>query len=297
MTREEQLKAYLASFSRLSGGASYGELSQLPTMEEVRSLIGNLMDLLHPGRGIRRPWGGLEDTLRTEMDLFAARLSSLILLAWRHAEPEEELGVLRQRSSEAVDALLDNLASIRRSLKTDAQAGFEGDPAAQSLAEVITCYPAFQAISVHRVAHLLHQQHVPMLPRMMSEVVHGATGIDIHPGATIGDSFFIDHGSGVVIGETTVIGEHVKLYQGVTLGALSFPRDACGQLLKGVKRHPTIEDDVTIYANATVLGDVTVGRGSTIGSSVWIKEDVPPGTLVMNKDPEVLMKSRPIRKG
>lgn len=149
-----------------------------------------------------------------------------------------------------------------------------------------------KALCVHRVAHHLYKLGVPLVPRMMNEVMHMQTGIDIHPGAEIGKSFFIDHGTGVVIGETTVIGENVKIYQGVTLGALSFPKDGCGLLLRGLKRHPTIEDNVTIYANATILGDITIGKNSIIGSSTWIKEDVPSDSLVFTPQPEIRIRRR-----
>jgi serine O-acetyltransferase len=161
-------------------------------------------------------------------------------------------------------------------LATDLNAAFDGDPAAKSAAEVILSYPGFEAIMVHRIAHFFWTREVPLIPRIMSELVHGATGIDIHPGAEIGESFFIDHGTGVVIGETCVIGCNVKLYQGVTLGALSVKKDEANR-----KRHPTIEDDVTIYSGATILGgDTVIGRGSTIGGNVWITEPVPAGAMV-----------------
>ena len=177
-------------------------------------------------------------------------------------------------------------------LEDDVRAAYDGDPAAKSYDEIVFSYPGLYAVTVHRVAHELYVQGVPLLPRLMSELAHSETGIDIHPGAQIGRSFFIDHGTGVVIGETTVIGDHVKMYQGATLGALSFPRDACGALIRGVKRHPTIEDRVTIYAGATILGgDVVIGRGSVIGSSVWLTHSVPPGTKVITESPRLRYKN------
>jgi len=177
-----------------------------------------------------------------------------------------------------VGGFFDELPAIRRTLALDMQANFRGDPAAKSFEEVILSYPGFQAITVHRLAHYFWNVQVPLIPRMMSELIHGKTGIDIHPGATIGESFFIDHGTGVVIGETTVIGKNVKIYQGVTLGALSVKKEEAGK-----KRHPTIEDDVTIYSNATILGGQTIiGTGSVIGGNVWITESVPPHTVVYN---------------
>ncbi|MDR2433617.1 MAG: serine acetyltransferase [Treponema sp.] len=178
-----------------------------------------------------------------------------------------------------VESFFEELPGLRRLLSLDMEAAFRGDPAAKSFEEVILSYPGFQAITVYRLAHFFWKAQVPLIPRMMSELIHGGTGIDIHPGAEIGESFFIDHGTGVVIGETTVIGKNVKLYQGVTLGALSVKKEEGGR-----KRHPTIEDDVTIYSNATILGGETIiGRGSTIGGNVWITESVPAGTVVYNR--------------
>lgn len=173
------------------------------------------------------------------------------------------------------------IPALREQLALDVQAAYDGDPAAKSIEEVVFSYPAIQAITIYRFARELHIRSVPMVPRIMAEHAHGRTGIEIHPGAKIGRSFFIDHGTGVVIGETTVIGNNVKVYQGVTLGALSLARDETGDVIREIKRHPTIEDDVTIYAGATILGGHTViGRGSVIGSNTWITKSVPPGTQV-----------------
>ncbi len=179
-------------------------------------------------------------------------------------------------------ALLESLPGVRRQLQTDLIAAYQGDPAAKSLDEIILCYPAFTAISTYRLAHVLYQEKVPLLPRMMTEYAHRLTGIDIHPGATIGDFFFIDHGTGVVIGETTTIGEHVKLYQHVTLGAKSFEVGADGTLVKGIKRHPDIGDRVVIYSGATILGGSThIGNDCVIGGSVWLTQSVPAGKMVL----------------
>jgi serine O-acetyltransferase len=187
-----------------------------------------------------------------------------------------------------VDDFFEELPKIRVALALDLKASFKGDPAAKSIEEVILSYPGFDAITVHRLAHFFWNRQVPLIPRMMSELVHGRTGIDIHPGATIGESFFIDHGTGVVIGETTVIGKNVKLYQGVTLGALSVKKEEANQ-----KRHPTIEDDVTIYSGATILGGETViGRGCTIGGNVWITESVPPDTMIYTTTSEQMIKPK-----
>ena len=187
-----------------------------------------------------------------------------------------------------VESFFEELPAIRRALSLDMQANFRGDPAAKSVEEVILSYPGFQAVVVHRLAHYFWKAQVPLISRMMSEFVHGSTGIDIHPGAQIGESFFIDHGTGVVIGETTIIGKNVKLYQGVTLGALSVKKEEGNK-----KRHPTIEDDVTIYSNATILGGETViGRGSIIGGNVWITESVPPNTTVYTHAGEQVARPR-----
>ncbi len=179
-----------------------------------------------------------------------------------------------------VARFIGGLPGLRALLETDAEAALRGDPAARSRDEVLLCYPGVHALIHHRVAHALHRLGVPLLPRLISEASHGATGIDLHPGATIGPSFFIDHGTGVVIGETAIIGQRVRIYQGVTLGARSFPLDADGSLVKGQPRHPIVEDDVVIYAGATVLGRVTIGAGSRIGGNVWLTHDVPPGSRI-----------------
>jgi serine O-acetyltransferase len=181
------------------------------------------------------------------------------------------------------------LPQIRKLLATDVLAAFQGDPAAKSTDEVIFCYPSIAALAHHRVAHGLHQLGVPVIPRIIAEMAHSKTGIDIHPGASIGEGFFIDHGTGTVVGETTIIGGNVRLYQGVTLGAKSFPRDAEGNPIKSLPRHPIVEDEVTIYAGATILGRITIGKGATIGGNVWVTEDVPPGARVVQDAPRAIV--------
>jgi serine O-acetyltransferase len=184
-------------------------------------------------------------------------------------------------SEGVVNAVFAEIPRLREQLSWDIQAAYSGDPAAKSIEEIVFSYPIVQAITAHRFAHELHKRAVPMVPRIMAEHAHNLTGIEIHPGAKIGKRFFIDHGTGVVIGETAVIGDDVKLYQGVTLGALSLPRDASGAVIRETKRHPTIENGVTIYAGATILGGATViGENSVIGSNTWITESVPPNTRV-----------------
>jgi serine O-acetyltransferase len=180
----------------------------------------------------------------------------------------------------AVQKLAQRLPAVRALLGSDARAAYEGDPAATSADEAVISYPGMTAIIHHRIAHELYSLGVPLVPRIISELSHSQTGIDIHPGAQIGASFFIDHGTGVVIGETSVIGERVRIYQGVTLGAKSFPTDESGRPKKGIPRHPVVEDDVIIYAGATILGRITIGRGSSIGGNVWLTQSVPPGSRV-----------------
>jgi serine O-acetyltransferase len=186
-----------------------------------------------------------------------------------------------EQAEEILDFFFSQLAGLRQKLWADIDAAYEGDPSAHSFEEIILAYPAIEAIAIQRMAHLLYQHNLPLVPRMMTEWAHGRTGIDIHPGAKIGSHFFVDHGTGVVIGETCVIGSHVKLYHGVTLGARSFQKDDQGHIRKGGKRHPNVEDHVTIYPNSTVLGGETVvGARSTIGGNVFLTESVPPDSLV-----------------
>ncbi|MBO6121481.1 MAG: serine acetyltransferase [Kiritimatiellae bacterium] len=209
------------------------------------------------------------------------------------ADLQKEIALLcpGRDAKEIVDDFVAALPEVRRLVETDVQAAYDGDPAATSRMEVVMAYPGLYAVTIHRLAHVLYKLKVPIIPRVMSELAHSKTGIDIHPGATIGERFFIDHGTGVVIGETTVIGRNVRLYQGVTLGGLSFDKDASGALVKGLKRHPNIEDNVVIYANATILGgDTTIGHDSEIGGNVWIKESVPPNSRVYNKPPAPVIK-------
>jgi serine O-acetyltransferase len=209
-------------------------------------------------------------------------------------ELEREIALLMPEADAGAiaSAFTGRIGEIRRLVETDIDAAYDGDPAATSRMEVVMAYPGLYAVTVHRIAHELYRLGVPVIPRIMSEIAHSRTGIDIHPGATIGERFFIDHGTGVVIGETTVIGRNVRIYQGVTLGGLSFAKDGSGALVKGLKRHPNIEDNVVIYANATILGgDTTIGHDSEIGGNVWIKDSVPPFSRVYNKPPAPVIKT------
>ena len=196
-------------------------------------------------------------------------------------DEERSLADKKAESKQVVSVFVEFLPELRRVLMTDIEAAYYGDPAAKSFAEIILCYPAVRAISNHRIAHKLLEQGVPMIPRMISEMAHSETGIDIHPGATIGERFSIDHGTGVVIGETAIIGNNVKIYQGVTLGAKSFELDEFGNPVKNVPRHPILEDDVIVYANATILGRVTIGKGAVIGGNIWVTSDVERGAKVV----------------
>jgi serine O-acetyltransferase len=245
----------------------------LPERTEVAEWVDRTRRVVLMGRD--------RSTLRSEIPWLAARLRQLL---------DTLLLPDGTDSREVVEAFLPRLPVIRSLLAEDVEAAWQGDPAAKSFAEIVVAYPSIGAVAIHRIAHELQRLRVPILPRMMAEHAHDLSGIDIHPGATIGRRFFIDHGTGVVIGETTEIGDDVRIYQGVTLGARS-PRH--GESLRGVKRHPTIEDDVTIYAGATILGGETViGSGSVIGGNVWLTESVPPGSRVTADPPRLQVKQR-----
>ncbi|MBE6283298.1 MAG: serine acetyltransferase [Mediterranea massiliensis] len=190
---------------------------------------------------------------------------------------------LRLKAANLSAQFIAQLPQIRKLLATDVEAAYNGDPAATSYGEVISCYPAIKAISNYRIAHELRRLGVPLIPRIITEMAHSETGIDIHPGAQIGSHFTIDHGTGVVIGETCIIGNNVKLYQGVTLGAKSFPLDEEGKPIKGIPRHPILEDDVIIYSNATILGRITIGKGATVGGNIWVTQDVAPGDRIVQR--------------
>ncbi len=274
---------------REHGNINHLDGSNLPARSEVSELLDDLISVVFPGYF---NWEQLDElTARYFVGARCARIlrrmaevtgrALRLECAGKRRAGEEIAGQAQAHALELLQAIPD----IRARLAADVQAALAGDPAACSAAEIIMSYPGVAAIAVHRVAHHLYTRGVPLLPRMMSELVHSRTGIDIHPGATIGESFFIDHGTGVVVGETSRIGNRVKLYQGVTLGAHSVKaRDAQGRR----QRHPTIEDDVTVYAGATILGgDTVIGRGSTIGGNVWLTRSVPPGTTVVLDSPSL----------
>ena len=273
------------------GGIDHLGHSPLPSYREVVEILADLREILYPGYGRRQNlhMGNVGYHVGDLIDSLHDRLTQQIARRLRHDCKARDLETDFEAEAQVIAIrLLESLTDLRKVLADDVQAAFEGDPAAKNLDEIIFCYPGLAAITVFRIAHELHQLGVPLIPRMMTEYAHTKTGIDIHPGATIGRRFFIDHGTGVVIGETTHIGEGVKIYQGVTLGALSFPRDESGNILRDVKRHPTIEDEVVIYANATILGGKTViGHHSVVGSSAWITRTVAPYTTVTIEDPRL----------
>jgi serine O-acetyltransferase len=268
--------------------------SSLPSTDVVAELVEDVKEVLYPGYGRRQNLhlGNVAYHVGDIIDGLHDKLTDQFARALRHecaaCELEEDFQAIGQQRA---IQFLERLPEIRGVLADDVQAAYDGDPAAKSLDEIIFCYPGVEAVTIYRVAHEIYLLDVPLIPRMMAEHAHRKTGVDIHPGARIGRSFFIDHGTGVVVGETTDIGDRVKLYQGVTLGALSFPKDAMGNLIRGMKRHPTIENDVVIYANAIILGGKTViGHHSVIGSNVWLTESVVPYTIVSMEKPRLRFK-------
>jgi len=266
-----------------------------PSVEKAVEILQRTKRLLFPGYFNDQVLDNnqLEYAIGMEATRLFEILSAEIALSIKHDCQRYDMVCThcQERGQQEAIRFLERLPEIRKILTTDVHAAYQGDPAAKTIDEVVISYPGVLAITVHRIAHQLRRQDIPLLPRMMSEYAHSITGIDIHPGATIGSSFFIDHGTGVVIGETTEIGERVRIYQGVTLGALSLPKEEVEQL-RYAKRHPTIEDDVTIYAGATILGGETViGRSSVIGGSVWITSSVPSGTKVFLAPPKLIYKN------
>ncbi|MBD5558193.1 MAG: serine acetyltransferase [Desulfovibrio sp.] len=265
----------------------------MPSLEALREIMGRLRAAIFPGYfgPVRVGRDSLRFHLAANLDTILRKLGEQVVSGLCFDCGDGEADALRdpcarceERGREAALAFMARLPEIRRLLAGDAVAAYEGDPAAKSPGETIFCYPSLTAMFHHRVAHELYLLRVPLIPRIIAEMAHSATGIDIHPGATIGEEFFIDHGTGVVIGETCVIGRGCRLYQGVTLGALSFPKNPDGTLTKGIPRHPVLCDNVTVYAGATILGRVTIGEGAVIGGNVWITEDVPPGAHISQKD-------------
>ncbi len=283
-------KALLASYA-LGGGINHLDGANLPSQDKVVELARDLMHLLFPGF--------FEDSGLTQAELpiwlekllgkIEKRLSAELEKCLSYAKDADPRANAKKITAEFLSAL----PEVRRIVQTDVAAAYTGDPAARSLDEIILAYPCVLAISLQRLAHVLYAQKVPLLPRMLTEYGHERTGIDIHPGAHIGPYFFIDHGTGVVVGETAIIGANVKIYQGVTLGAKSFETDTHGVPIKGIKRHPEIGDRVTIYAHATILGgDTVIGAHSVVGASVWLMESIPPHSVAYYKDTSLIVRPR-----
>jgi len=267
----------------LDAGGARGRRA-LPSRAALSSVVTSLRGALFPAHF------GASDLSDDGLDFFVGHTLDTTLVAL-HGQVRRGVGYAcdrreaecercETRAVEVTQAFADRLPAVRRMLEADVNAAYDGDPAAGSVDETVFCYPGVAAITYHRLAHELYLLGVPLIPRIIGEIAHSETGIDIHPGAEIGESFFIDHGSGVVIGETAVIGKRVRLYQGVTLGAKSFPLDENGHPKKGIPRHPIVEDDVVVYAGATILGRITIGRGSSIGGNVWLTRSVPPFSRV-----------------
>ncbi|MEY2545647.1 MAG: serine O-acetyltransferase [Verrucomicrobiota bacterium] len=271
-----------------TGGINYLDAAALlPSRRVIESACAELMSLMFPGfRGEQLvDSGDLPDITRSRIRHLRNTLKPEICKTFGDYPPRE---VTQRRADELLDSFMSILPDVRKILWTDIDASFEGDPAAKSYEEIILAYPSLEAIAIQRMAHVLYEKELPLIPRIMTEWAHSRTGIDIHPGAKIGSHFFIDHGTGVVIGETCEIGERVKLYHAVTLGARSFAKDEHGKIKKGGKRHPTIEDDVTIYPNATVLGgSTTIGARSTIGGNVFLVQSVPADSLVYYEETQL----------
>lgn len=287
----DEIQTALLESYRSHGGINHLDGSNLPSQESVNQLAADCMHLLFPGY--------FEDTALTQVELprhigallhrVEKRLSAEIEKCLRFLAPEGS----DLKAREYTDTFLRQLPELRKLIKTDVDAAYQGDPAARSVEEIILAYPCVLVISLQRLAHVLYHLRVPLLPRMLTEYAHERTGCDIHPGAQLGSHFFVDHCTGVVIGETATVGAHVKLYQGVTLGAKSFEVDEEGRPIKGVKRHPDIGDHVTIYAHATILGgDTQIGANSIIGSNVWLLKSVPDDSVVYFKGENIAIRSR-----
>lgn len=284
--------AKLAANYREQGIFEMGIGERVPKKSEIIDLVNELQRVMFPG------YFGTENTAYVSLDNFAGcslaviyeKMNKQIRTALAYTEDKKDEQDIRERAENLTRTFLEKLPYIQEMLWKDVEAEYDGDPAANSKEEIIFCYPGIFAIFVYRIAHELYELQVPFIPRIMTEYAHGETGIDINPGAKIGEYFFIDHGTGIVIGETTVIGNHVKIYQGVTLGALSTQK---GQGLSGVKRHPTIEDNVVIYANTTILGGETVvGENSVVAGNTFVVNSIPRDTKVSAHIPELQYKNR-----
>jgi len=284
----------LASYAAI-GGLNNRDAQNLPSTRAVGQICGDLLQLLFPGfhddDAVHH--GTLAELTHERLTQVGRRLEDQVRKSVRIGDPKKPTG----RTPPILRLFFHSFSHVRELLRTDIEAAYEGDPAALFSEEIILSYPFIEAIAIQRLAHVLHVAGAPIVPRMMTEWAHSRTGIDIHPGARIGTHFFIDHGTGVVIGETTKIGSHVKLYHGVTLGARSFAKDETGHVVKGGKRHPNVEDHVTIYPNSTILGGETViGAHSTIGANVFLMHSVPPDSLVVYEEKQLVVRDKSARK-
>ncbi len=273
-----------------------------PEIDQVIEALRLLSDVLFPGRHIPEPVDFKSffiKQLKNTAEILEQEIEKALPFRWIGAadlhEKRKPIDNLFMAASEIINSFLTKVPDIRTMLIDDVKAAYNGDPAALSYAEVKLAYPGLVAITSHRIAHEFYKLDVPLIPRIMSEYTHSLTGIDIHPGATIGRGFFIDHGTGVVIGETSHIGNNVKLYQGVTLGAKSFPLDEHGRPIKHIQRHPTVEDNVIVYANSTILGgDTVIGKGTTVAGNVFLMKSTPPGSLVTRSEEGTVIRTREI---
>ncbi len=262
----------------------------MPSLKRIEKIVDKLREIIFPGyfEGKRIYKDTLEYHIGVALEWVLRELTDEIHCAMCYdcekKSNNDHYQQIREAAEDVMQQFLNALPTLRNTLSTDVQATYDGDPAAKNYSEIIYCYPTIRAVINHRIAHQLLVLGVPLIPRMISELAHSETGIDIHPGATIGKRFVIDHGTGVVIGETCIIGDNVKLYQGVTLGAKSFPVDENGNPIKGVDRHPIVEDDVIVYSDATVLGRITLGKGSVVGGNVFLAHSVPPNSKVLQSN-------------
>ena len=294
MNPQSYIQTLTGAVEQLSEASSYTGLCHhhrqgqpLPSAEQLTQIVNLARAILFPGY-----FGNssvIAQTMTYHIGVNVEQLYHLLVnqiqagLAFELPEDKDDAETLCEQARLLAAQFIGRLPEMRRTLATDVEAAYNGDPAATNYGEVICCYPAIRAISNYRIAHELLVLGVPLIPRIITEMAHSETGIDIHPGATIGHHFTIDHGTGVVIGETCIIGNNVKLYQGVTLGAKSFPLDENGNPIKGIARHPILEDDVIVYSNATILGRITIGQGATIGGNIWVTEDVPAGERIVQR--------------
>ena len=294
MNPQSYIQTLTGAVEQLSEASSYTGLCHhhrqgqpLPSAEQLTQIVNLARAILFPGYFGNSSVNA--QTMTYHIGVNVEQLYHLLVnqiqagLAFELPEDKDDAETLCEQARLLAAQFIGRLPEMRRTLATDVEAAYNGDPAATIFGEVICCYPAIRAISNYRIAHELLVLGVPLIPRIITEMAHSETGIDIHPGATIGHHFTIDHGTGVVIGETCIIGNNVKLYQGVTLGAKSFPLDENGNPIKGIARHPILEDDVIVYSNATILGRITIGQGATIGGNIWVTEDVPAGERIVQR--------------